>query len=209
MNFDVVSAEVARLSGEREVTVVAVSKQRSLEDILQVYRAGCRDFGENRVPEALEKIEKAPQDIRWHFIGMLQRKKVPKVIGKFALIHSVDSPELAKKISLCSADRGAETSLLLQVNTSGEKTKHGFSPQELQKMFPQLLELPNIAIKGLMTMAPLTDDKEQIQSCFSQLRLLRDEFQLHHLSMGMSHDYPIAITEGATLVRIGTAIFSC
>jgi len=197
------------------ITLVTVTKTHPLEDILPVYDAGCRDFGESRLQEALEKIPQAPQDIRWHFIGTLQSNKVRKAISRFALIHSVDSVELAAKISQISVEMGMTTPILLQANTSGEASKHGLPPDQWKQAFESLLALPGIDIQGLMVMAPLTEDESVIRRCFSELRYLRDELasypgissSFRHLSMGMSYDYPIAIEEGATLLRIGSAIF--
>lgn len=192
----------------KDITLVAVTKGHSLEHVMAAYEAGCRDFGENRLQEVLGKMAQAPHDLRWHLIGTLQKKKVPKVVGTFALIHSVDTWELAQKISQHSEKSGVETPILLQANTSGEEAKHGLSPEGWKLVFEDAVKLPGISIHGLMTMAPLVEDKFCIRRCFSRLRELRDELQLTgHLSMGMTHDYPIAIAEGATLLRIGTAIF--
>jgi pyridoxal phosphate enzyme (YggS family) len=188
----------------KNVKLVAVTKNVPVEDISLVYELGCRDFGENRVQDALPKIEELPPDIRWHFIGTLQKNKVKKVVGNFALIHSVDSVELAQEIS----KQGIDTSILLQVNTSGEESKQGFTEDEFRRDLAMIQKMPYIQVKGLMTMAPLTEDVDQIRMCFRRLRELRDELGLKELSMGMSHDYKIAIEEGATIVRIGSAIFS-
>ncbi len=191
----------------KNVTLVAVTKGQTLEAVLELYEAGCRDFAENRLAEAFSKMENAPSDINWHFIGSLQKNKVAKVINRFCLIHGVDSFDLASKISKCSEERNVVTSILLQVNISGESSKHGLTKEALLENFDKFQALPALKIYGLMTMAPLTDDKEVIQACFSDLRELKDKLHLHHLSMGMSNDYPIAIKEGATLLRIGTALF--
>lgn len=190
-----------------EVTLVAVSKSHPLEHCLPAYHAGCRDFGENRVPEALEKVDTGPEDLRWHFIGTLQSKKVSKVIGKFCLLHSIDTLELAKKVAQASVREGVVSAVLLQVNASGEESKHGWSPEQIEADMVALQDLEGLDIQGLMTMAPYTDDEEQLRSSFRRLRELRDRFGLRELSMGMSNDFRIAIEEGATLVRIGTAIF--
>lgn len=201
-----------------EITLIAVSKNQPIDPIQAIYDEGCRDFGENRIQEALTKIPLLP-DCRWHFIGSLQTNKVNKAVSRFALIHSVDSFELALKISLISGQMGHRQSILLQLNISGEHTKQGFSEEECHRCLKLILDLPNLSIEGLMTMAPLTEDKELIRHCFRRLRELRDEFQViakehgkvhasfQHLSMGMSEDYAIAIEEGATLLRIGRAIF--
>lgn len=192
-----------------QITLVVVSKQRTVEEIRNVYDAGCRDFGENRLPEALEKIEQLPKDIRWHFIGSLQRKKVPKLANRFALIHSVDSLALAEKL----AQVQYASPVLLEVNTSKETTKHGFTPRELQEAFSTLKQT-SLTIRGLMTMAPLSKDSAVLRRCFADLRELRDLIEkVHHcrlpdLSMGMTNDYRYAIQEGATLLRIGTALFA-
>lgn len=198
-----------------EITLVGVTKQVDWQTASHLYQQGLRDFGENRVAQALKKKAEAPTDCRWHFIGNLQKNKVSKVIGNFHLIHSVDSFDLAEKISQVSLDTGFTTSILLQANTSGEATKHGFTGDEWKKCFDALLKLQRIEILGLMTMAPFVKEEQLIRSCFKRLQKLRNELQaiagrhadLHHLSMGMSHDYKIAIEEGATLLRIGTALF--
>lgn len=198
-----------------EVEIIAVSKDHSLKEIQSAYQDGARQFGESRVQEALLKIPCLPEDCKWHLIGTLQSNKVSKTISSFQLIHSVDSLQLAQKISHFSERKNAITSILLQVNTSGELTKHGLTGEEWQKSLESLNELPNISIEGLMTIAPLTDNQKEIRSCFRKLFLLREQWRSQiknpssfvHLSMGMSHDYLIAIEEGATLLRIGTAIF--
>lgn len=196
-----------------EIAVVAISKGSSLEEIVRIYGEGCRAFGENRIQEVLPKIVAAPQDIHWHFVGPLQQNKVKKAIGKFDLIHSVDSNELAYRLSLESQKGGVTTNILLQINTSGEMTKQGFTPSQCKAEFERIIGYPHLCVKGFMTMAPLTDNKTMIRDCFRQLRDLKCElaeatgYPLIHLSMGMSQDYAIAIEEGATLLRIGSAIF--
>lgn len=200
----------------QSITIVAVTKGHQWQDIFPAYDAGCRDFGENRILEALEKIPHSSGDLRWHFIGNLQSNKVKKAIGQFTLIHSVDHPDLAIKIAEQSQHAGVETAILLQANTSGELSKQGLSAEEWKGVFSDLINLPFLKIEGLMTMAPLTDDQNLVRECFKKLRLLREDLVslskgkifLPHLSMGMSHDYPLAIAEGATLLRIGTAIFN-
>lgn len=199
-----------------DISLIAVTKNEGWERIQPLYECGQRDFGESRLQEALQKQAIAPNGCRWHFIGTLQKNKVRKVIGNFVLIHSVDSPELAVKISQCSQELGVTTSILLQANTSGETTKHGQTPDAWISCFKDLLLLPSISIEGLMTMAPLVADDGRIRACFAMLRELRDHLagmahgktNLRHLSMGMTHDFKVAIAEGATLLRIGSAIFT-
>jgi len=210
-------AVAARASGRSaaDVTLVAVTKTIPWEKCSWLYALGHRDFGENRIVEALEKEGVAPADCRWHFIGTLQNNKVRKAIGKFSLIHSVDTFELAEKISQCSLDAGVTTAILLQANTSGESSKHGLTADDWKRCYEKVVDLKGITVQGLMTMAPETDDEKIIRRCFANLRVLRDELKslfpeeapMNHLSMGMSHDFPLAIAEGATIVRIGTALF--
>lgn len=210
--------ELARRCGRDpdSISLVAVTKTHSIEQVMPIYQAGCRDFGESRVQEALDKMPLMPDDSRWHLIGTLQANKIKKIIGRFVLIHSVDSLELTKKISEYSMLAKIVTPLLLQVNTSGELTKHGFTPEELRLQIREVFALEGVEVRGLMTMAPLTEDVGVIRQCFSILRYLRDEIKgwldipasFRELSMGMSHDYPIAIEEGATILRVGSAIFA-
>lgn len=210
--------EIAQQCGRhaQDMAIVAVSKGQAEAEVGRAYAEGCRLFGESRLAEAIPKMEQTPQDIQWHLIGTLQKNKVRKAVEqKFALIHSVDSLELAQKISQCSRESSLNTPILLQVNISGEKSKRGMALKESYFLCEQIINLPHIQVRGLMTIAPLTEDEKIIRQCFRQLRELRDEWSsklgmpetLQELSMGMSRDYPIAIQEGATLLRIGTAIF--
>ncbi len=205
--------EIVHAAGrkQKDVKVVAVSKTHPVSVLEQVYAKGCCEFGENRVPEFLEKAAfpfRGHGDVHWHFIGPLQKNKVAKIIGKTTLIHSVDSYDLAKKISEASVESGVITAILAQVNTSGESSKQGFTPQEFTQTLQLLKELPGITLEGLMTMAPLTENEVTIRRTFATLRKLRDDAGLLHLSMGMSNDYKIAVEEGATLLRVGSKIFS-
>lgn len=198
-----------------DIQLVAVSKGVLWENIVSIYNKGCRDFGENRLQEALPKMQKSYRDCRWHFIGTLQKNKVRKAVGQFVLIHSVDSLELAKKISEISVENSCKTAILLQVNTSGEQSKHGMTTEECLRDFSTLMVLPGLEIQGLMTMAPFVEDERIIRDTFKSLRLLRDKIVdeyhllngLPHLSMGMSHDFKCAIAEGATMLRIGNRIW--
>lgn len=202
-----VSSLISELA-QQNVTLIAVSKGRTVNQILSLYEQGVRDFGENRIDEALSKMKLLPKEIRWHFIGNLQRKKVPKIVGLFHLIHSVDSYELAVKLSTLDVPQ----SILLQANTSGEESKSGLTPDKWEECFQQVCELPNLKVEGLMTMAPRTSDERVIHNCFRGLKQLQQRLQttacpLSMLSMGMSSDYRIAIEEGATHVRLGSALF--
>lgn len=199
----------------QEISLVVASKNHAWSEVQPLYESGQRLFGESRLQELTVKAAAAPQDVEWHFIGPLQKNKVHKTIVRCVLIHSVDSIELARKISHCSSDHAMTTRILLQVNTSGESTKHGMNIEECSAACDEILNFPSLSVEGLMTMAPLTEDESIIRSCFADLRELRETFKQRygnatfpHLSMGMSHDYPIAISEGATLLRIGTALFS-
>jgi len=193
--------------------LIVVSKNHPWSECQPLYEDGARNFAENRVQIALPKQSEAPSDIAWHFIGPLQTNKVHKVIGAFQMIHSVDDLPLAERISEASLAKGIVTPILLQVNTSGEKAKQGNSPETWEYDLDQAATLRGVSIRGLMTMAPLTDDKQGVRSCFRRLREWRDDWQkrgnlaLSELSMGMSHDYLIALEEGATMVRIGSALF--
>ncbi len=194
-----------------EITLIAVTKGHPTEHLQPAFDAGSRHFGENRVQEFLEKKDAFPNELNWHLIGSLQTNKINKILGKVALIHSVDSIALAQAISKRSVSQGIQTSILLQVNSSGESSKHGLSPEGWKHEIDQLLQLENLSVEGLMTMAPLTKDENVIRKTFSTLRKFKEELTptlpLKHLSMGMSHDYLIAIEEGATLLRVGSAIF--
>lgn len=209
-----------------EITLVAVTKSQPPEVVVAGYRLGLRDFGENRVQEALEKMpqvaallatEQATTGgtaLNWHMIGHLQRRKVRDVVEPFVLIHSVDSVRLAQEIHKRSQAIGRVTPILLEVNVSGEATKFGFKPEEIASAVPNLLELSHVRVLGLMTMAPIVREPEEARPYFRRLRELRDQLARRfpqvawrHLSMGMTDDFEPAVEEGATMVRIGRAIF--
>lgn len=195
------------------VHLIAVSKTKPLEMLKVAYEYGCRDFGENKVQELMDKIPEMPEDVRWHMIGHLQTNKVKYIIGKVDLIHSVDSLKLAKEISKESVKKNVLTNILVEINVAGEESKFGTSDMEQNlELLKQIKELPNIALKGLMTIAPYTDDPESNRKYFKILKefatsniVLFDTEPI--LSMGMSGDYEVAIEEGATYVRVGTNIF--
>ena len=198
-----------------EVTLVAVSKTMPVELVQMAYNLGVTDFGENRVQEALPKIaEFHPQGLHWHMIGHLQSNKAGKVVSPFYCVHSVDSLHLAQALSRHAGEQEKVLSVLLQINMSGEASKEGMSLAEAIESARQIVALPHIQVDGLMTIAPLVEDPEQVRPVFRELRLLRDRLRTDipqsswpHLSMGMTGDYSIAIEEGATIVRIGRAIF--
>ena len=190
-----------------EVTLVAVTKTVEPSAIATAFKLGINHFGENRVQEAAQKagqlsyLEPHPT---WHMIGHLQSNKARVAVGIFDVIHSIDSVRLAEVVS-----RRTQKTLpvFLEVNLSGEATKSGFSVAELEPALEAISRLPGLEIKGLMTIAPMVDDAEQVRPVFQKLRSLRDAFGLEHLSMGMTDDFEVAVEEGATLVRIGRAIF--
>jgi pyridoxal phosphate enzyme (YggS family) len=196
-----------------EIELVAVSKTHPAEIIREAVEAGQELFGENRVQEALAKIPLLSGKLRWHLIGHLQSNKIRKALPHFELIHGVDSLDLARDIDRIAAEEGVFPRILLEVNVSGEGSKHGFEPAALERHLEELLALPRLQIEGFMTMAPLAPEAEASRPHFRSLRELRDRLaqqagiSFPTLSMGMSGDYAVGIEEGATLVRVGSAIF--
>lgn len=191
------------------VTLVAVSKGVAAEAILEARRAGQADFGENRAQDLTRKSEAVGQGVRWHFIGRLQRSKVRTVVGSVSLVHSVDRLELAEAIADHARRAARVQRVLVQVNVAGDPAKGGCDPDEALGLVARVRALPGIACQGLMTVPGLDEDP---RPAFAELRALRDAVrerfpEVQHLSMGMSHDYEIAVEEGATIVRIGTALF--
>jgi pyridoxal phosphate enzyme (YggS family) len=195
------------------ITLVAVSKTHDAEKVRQAYDAGHPVFGESRVQEARTKIPLLPSAVRWHFVGYLQKNKIRHALPLFELLHSVDSLELAYDIDRIAEEEGLHPRVLLQVNVSGEGSKHGFSPDSLRLEMEPLLGLHRLTIEGFMTIPPLAPEAEASRKFFVQLREMRDALEkefgakLPQLSMGMTNDFVVAIEEGATLVRVGTAIF--
>ncbi len=190
-----------------EITLVAVTKGVEAQAIRVAFDCGIRDFGENRVQEAEDKIGQLAglkPDVIWHMVGHLQSNKAKRAVDLFDIIHSVDSIKLAEILS-----RRVEKSLpvLLEVNVSGEATKGGFSVGETAMAVEEIRRLPNLKVMGLMTIAPLVADLEEVRPVFRKLRELRDFLGLEHLSMGMTDDFEVAVEEGATMLRIGRAIF--
>ncbi len=195
------------------IRLVAVSKTHPAEAVETAAAAGQRIFGENRVQEAREKIPACPPGLEWHLLGHLQKNKVRQALSLFSFFHSIDSQALAGAIDRIAGETGQKVDGLLEVNVSGEETKHGFTPAQVREAFPALAALPHLRIRGLMTMAPYSENPEAARPVFRALRELRDELQSAHgavlpeLSMGMSGDFEPAVEEGATLVRIGSSIF--
>ena len=198
------------------IRLIVVSKQNSPKKVLEAYQAGARCFGENKIQEAVSKIDEVNLlDINWHFIGHLQKNKIKYIDSRFELIHSVDSLSLAEKISVHCENHGEIQAVLLQVNISGEDAKFGMTPTELKNQLKDFGQLRGIRVHGLMMIPPQCNDPEDSRQFFCGLRELRDEcltlkvqgVQLKELSMGMTNDYKIAVEEGATLVRVGAAIF--
>ncbi|HLQ09955.1 MAG TPA: YggS family pyridoxal phosphate-dependent enzyme [Ktedonobacteraceae bacterium] len=210
-------AEAARQAGRRpeEVTLVAVSKTMPVALVRMAYNLGVSHFGENRVQEALPKIEAFhPEGMYWHMIGHLQSNKAGKVVAPFDYVQSVDSLHLARALDRYADQHGKRLPVLLQVNVSGEASKEGIPLAGAPELARQVLALPHIEVQGLMTIAPLVENAEEVRPVFRKLRMLRDRLRIElpggawqHLSMGMTDDYSIAIAEGATIVRIGRAIF--
>lgn len=198
-----------------EITLIAVSKTKPVDMIQEIYDMGIREFGENKVQEITTKSEILPDDINWHMIGHLQRNKVKAVLKKAVLIHSVDSIRLAKAISDEAVKLNITANILLEVNVANEDTKFGFSISETEERLREISVFPNLLVRGLMTSAPFVDNPEENREYFRQLKQLCvdlkakniDNTSMDFLSMGMTNDYEVAIEEGATHVRVGTAIF--
>lgn len=196
-----------------ETTVVAVSKFQTSAAVRRLHEEfSLQNFGENYVQEAQQKQDELRElNLNWHFIGRLQKNKVKAVVGSFALIHSVDSLELAERIDKCAEEKKLKQKILLQMNLAEEVSKGGFHKSQIEEAF-RLKNLKNISVIGLMTMPPLTDNPEKTRPYFRELKQLHSRFQIefpecHELSMGTSTDYRVAIEEGATLVRLGTLLF--
>jgi pyridoxal phosphate enzyme (YggS family) len=196
-----------------DIKIVAVSKNHDPSAVIQVNNYGIVDFGENKAQELVLKHAECPQNVNWHFIGHLQRNKVKSIIPIVSLIHSVDSIKLAREINKRAQAINKIQNILLEINTSGEESKFGLrNIEDIYQIAEECQNLSNIQLHGLMTMAPYTDDEIIIRNSFRSLKnifsnLNTKGFKLRDLSMGMTHDFEVAIEEGATIVRIGTAIF--
>ena len=209
---ETIDRSLARSGRSQPVTIVAVTKTHPAEAVREALAAGLQDVGENRVQEALQKQDELPGvDVRWHLIGTMQRSKARLVTQRFALIHSVDRADLATDLAR-RVPEGTRQPILLQVNCSAEPQKGGVEPDELPRLVDEVLGMPQLELRGLMTMAAIDADERELRRTFSQLRTLQESAirqgaGMRELSMGMSGDYPIAVEEGATLVRLGTILF--
>lgn len=196
-----------------DITLVAVTKNATVEQIAELYDAGHREFGENYIQPALSKIEVLPKDIKWHFIGSLQKNKINKILGKFELVHSINSVEIAEAFDARAGRENFIQNVLVEVNTSGEEQKQGIAIELVKELcFRISSDCKNLRLQGLMTMAPYTDDLSVIENCFRSLSEIRkslwqDGLYVPHLSMGMTNDWKVALKYDATILRIGTAIF--
>lgn len=209
--------EACRVSGRNpeEVSLIAVSKTKPVSMLQEAYDAGCRDFGENKVQEIMDKIDRLPSDIRWHMIGHLQTNKVKYIVGKVFLIHSVDSLHLAEAISKEAVKQNTTVNILIEVNVAKEDTKYGAMAEDTMSLVEKIALLPGICVKGLMTIAPYVENPQENRQYFVKLKQLAvdikskniDNVHMDILSMGMTGDYMVAIEEGATYVRVGTGIF--
>lgn len=219
-NLDRVRERVARAAeraGRREsdITIVAVTKTHPPEAVIEAIEAGIVDVGENRVQEFLEKAPKVALPCRWHLVGHLQTNKVNKVLGRFALVQSVDSLKLAEIVGRAGEREGVVTDVLIEVNTSGEESKFGLDPAATLEVCTAMARVPNVRVRGLMTVGPLTADAATAAAAFAKLRRIGEEIaaarignvSMEHLSMGMSDDFEIAIAEGSTMVRLGRVLF--
>ena len=208
-------AQAAQVSGRNitDIELVAVTKTHSAEIVREAISAGQTLFGESKVQEARVKIPLLPSNLRWHFIGHLQKNKIRHALPLFEMIHSIDSLDLAQAIDRVAQEDGLHPRILLEVNVAGEGSKFGFKSATLRAQLESLLMLPRLSIEGLMCIPPLAEEAEASRKYFVELRELRDalekefEVKLPQLSMGMTNDYRVAVEEGATLVRVGTAIF--
>lgn len=214
-NLEIVQTRIARACGRAgrspdEVTLIAVTKTVDSVEVETAYNLGVRNFGENRVQDAAEKIKVLgylqPGPV-WHMIGHLQSNKVKAAVDLFDVIQSVDSLSLAETIDQKAQGKIERVPVLLQVNVAAETTKTGFSLNEIESSILTIRRMPHIEVRGLMTIAPQVENPEQVRPVFRRLKEIRDSFQLQHLSMGMTDDFEVAIEEGATMVRIGRAIF--
>ena len=219
-NLDHVEEEIRKAcerSGRsrEEVTLIAVSKTKPVSMLEEAYGLGVRVFGENKVQELVEKYDALPEDIEWHMIGHLQRNKIKYIIGKAALIHSVDSLRLAEAIDKEAAKQNTAARILIEVNVAREESKFGLMPEAVPEFVDKVSEFAHLKVEGLMTIAPFVENPEENRPLFAYLRKLSVDIakknahntNMSVLSMGMTNDYQVAVEEGATMVRVGTGIF--
>jgi pyridoxal phosphate enzyme (YggS family) len=219
-NLEIINEKIKKAAlkvnrNPQEIKLVAVTKTATIEQIKEAISAGVKIIGENKVQEAKEKYQILTADIKWHLVGHLQTNKVKYAIEIFDFIHSVDSIKLAKEIDRRSLQFGMITNALVEVNVSGEETKYGIKPEEVEPFLKEISEFSRIKVRGLMTIAPIVEDKEKVRPYFRKLRELSEEIKskkiknvkMDYLSMGMSEDFEVAIEEGANMVRIGRGIF--
>ena len=200
---------------QEEVTLVAVSKTKPVELLMEAYEAGERVFGENKVQEIMDKYERMPADVQWHMIGHLQRNKVKYIIDKAAMIHSVDSVRLAQTIEQEAAKKNLVMPILVEVNVAEEESKFGLKTEEVVPFLEEISGYEHLSVKGLMTIAPFVENPEENREIFQKLKQLSvditakniNNISMSVLSMGMTGDYQVAVEEGATMVRVGTGIF--
>lgn len=218
MNEEIIKHNLEEITESlpEEATLCAITKYHDLDETREVINNGILDLGESKVQDFLKKFEEIEEPVRWHFIGHLQTNKVKYLIGKVHLIQSVDSLKVLRKINNESKKKDEVTDVLIQYNLTGEDQKYGFSEEETDNWINELENLENVRVKGIMGMGPNTEDEEAIRKVFHELKEIYDKIdsisginnlQMNILSMGMSHDYPIAIEEGANLVRVGSKIF--
>lgn len=219
-NLEIINEKIKKAAlkvnrNSQEIKLVAVTKTATIEQIKEAIIAGVKIIGENKVQEAKEKYQILTADIEWHLVGHLQTNKVKYAIEIFDCIHSVDSIKLAEEIDKRSLQFGKITNVLVEVNVSGEETKYGIKPEEVEPFLKEISEFSRIRVRGLMTIAPITEDKEEVRPYFRKLRELSKEIKSKNiknvkmdcLSMGMTEDFEVAIEEGANMVRIGRGIF--
>lgn len=211
---EIAAAAAAAGRAENDVQLLVVSKTQAIPLLQELYEHGIRDFGENRIVELEGKVAALPDDIKWHYIGPVQSNKIRRIVKCAAVIHSVDSPEHLEKFDRIAGEEGVSPEILLEVNVSGEASKGGMTPETLPAAAVAAAACRNLRLRGLMTMAPLTAEKDELLDIFSKLAALRDcaaekcGMALPVLSMGMSGDFPEAIACGATIVRVGSSIFA-
>ena len=199
----------------QDVTIIAVSKTKPLSDVEELLAHGITEFGENKVQEMVDKYEHVSKPVNWHLIGHLQTNKVKYIVDKACLIHSVDSVHLAKEIEKEAAKKDVIVNVLLEVNIAQEETKFGIREDEVYSLIDAIKDMPHIRVKGLMTIAPFVENPEENRGYFRKMHQLSldikskciDNIDMSVLSMGMTNDYEIAVEEGATMIRVGTAIF--